>query len=445
MKYTVPTLTALALMGALPAFGASIADDLVIKPAAQLQLRAQLGAGGTGSNGDDYNIYAGAPALNDAARFSVRRARFGVSAKNSSGWDAMFQMRAGERADAGTGATSNQAATMYYAYVGKVIKTDSIEHRIHGGLDKPFNGEGSISSSTYMFPNDRAIANLIEYRGIGIGYTMKGDFFKFGFDIDNGGSWSNFSGKGLASPGTGAGTAGGISGPSAQGVTNSTETKAGLFYSARIEFSPGAEYMPIKKMETFGGAEGKHLVIGFDFQDDNKDLVNATAAAPARAVDQTTIIMGPDALLHMDGLTALIDYRLISIKQGVTGGTPANSTAADDVKGSAFGLQAGYAIPTDAGFAVEPAVRYHKVNLNKDLDEGGVTAAAASNYSNGEWQAGRISGSEIDIGVNFYWNGNANKTQLEYSTWTGEDSAAAVPNDNKPKVHVITIQHQVTF
>jgi hypothetical protein len=445
-------------MGAIPAFGASIADDLVIKPAAQLQLRAQLGAGGTANlanaAGDDsYNIYSGSIAENDALRFSLRRARFGVSAKNSTGWDAAFLVRAGERADAGTGASSSQPVQLYYANVGKAFKAEAIEHRVHFGLDKPFNGESTISSSTYLFPNDRAVANLIEYRGIGAGYTVKTDFLKFGFDLANGGSWSNFGASKAAGTiaATGGGTAGGLVNPTAQGVVNSTGSKAGLFYSARIEFAPGAEYMPTKKMETFAGAEGTHVVIGFDIQSDNKDVVGFTAFAPgvpAKTVDQTTQIMGPDALVHWNSLTGLIDYRLISVKQSVDGGVAASNTAADDVKGSAFGIQAGYAIPMDAGFALEPAVRFHKVDLNKDIDEG---TLQATSYANGEWQAGRISGNEFDIGLNFYWNGNANKTQIEYSNWSGEDAgpaaaSATIPaGADKVTVHVFTIQHQVTF
>lgn len=448
MKHTVPTLTALALMGAIPAFGASIADDLVIKPAAQLQLRAQIGAGGSGANGDDYNIYGGSTGLgtdteqNDTARFSLRRARFGVSAKNSTGWDALFQIRAGERADAGTGATSNQPVTLYYANIGKTFKEDTVEQRLHIGLDKAFNGESSISSSTYMFPNDRAIANLIEYRAIGVGYTIKNEFIKAGVDVMNGGGWSNFS-DAKAAPAATATVNGGF-GPASQGVNNSSETKPGLFFSGRIEFAPGAEYMPAKKMESFAGAEGTHVVIGFDIQDDNKNLVAAAGngGTAAKTIDQTTVILGPDVLVHWNSLSALIDYRVISVKQNVSAGATAAAPldAADDVKGSAFGIQAGYAIPLDAGFVIEPAIRFHKVDLNKDLDEGAVTI-----YKNGEWQAGQVSGSEFDIGLNFYWNGNANKTQIEYSSWKGEDSAAAAPNDSAPDAHVISIQQQVTF
>jgi hypothetical protein len=463
VKHTVPTLTALAAFAVIgtPAFGASFADDLVIKPAAQLQLRAQLGASGTGNDGNDNNIYNGVgggagDASNDVARFSIRRARFGVSAKNTTGWDAMFQIRAGERNDAGTvttvtsstttgignatlpsGPSSNQPVTLYYANIGKVIKTDSLEHRIHGGLDKPFNGESSISSTTYMFPTDRAVANLIEYRSVGIGYTMKHELFKFGFDIADGGNWSNFSAKGTDT-GTAAGSVGGIAAPSSQGNTVSSESKPGLFYSARIEFAPGAEYMPTKKMESFAGAEGTHLVIGFDIQNDNKDLTASAnnGAANATNTAQTTTIFGPDVVFHLDGLSAVADYRQVTVSQSLQGA----GTAADDVHGNVFDILAGYAIPTDSGLVVEPAIKYGKTDLNKDQDEG-----AISKYSNGEWKAGSVSGSEITLGLNLYWNGNANKTQFAYSMWKGEASAAAAPQDGTPKANVFTIQQQVTF
>jgi hypothetical protein len=440
VKYTVPTLTALALMGTIPAFGASIADDLTIKPKAQIQARAQLGANGSGTNGDEYNIYSGANGLNDAMRLSLRRARFGASAKNSTGWDAEFLVRAGERADAGstpgtTGTTPTVA--LYYAYIGKSFKTDVLEHRVALGLNKPFNGESSISSSTYMFPNDRAVANLIEYRGQEVGYTLKHDLFKFGFDIANGGNWSNFSNAAL---GDQNGNAGGILPPSSQGANTSVDTRPGTFFSGRIEFSPGADFMPTKKSESFAGAEGHHIVIGLDVQSDQKDQVATTNAAPSRSVRQTTTMYGPDALIHFNAISAIADYRLIQTKQMVDGGTPANNAAAGNVDGYAYDIRFGYAIPMESGLIVEPAIGYGLVNLNKNLDEGGV---AAHLYKQGEWQAGQVSGSQFELGVNLYWNGHANKTQIAYTKWTAEDNASV--NGESPDASVFTIQQQVTF
>jgi hypothetical protein len=421
-------------MGTIPAFGASIADDLSIKPKVQIQARAQLGANGSGTNGDEYNIYTGANGLNDVMRLSLRRARFGASAKNSTGWDAEFLVRAGERSDAGTGAGSAQTVNLYYGYIGKSFKTDALEHRVAIGLNKPFNGESSISSSTYMFPNDRAVANLIEFRGQEVGYTIKHELLKFGFDIANGGNWSNFSNVGL---GDDNGSAGGIYAPSPQGAKTSVDTRPGTFFSGRIEFSPGADFMPAKKSESFAGAEGHHIVIGLDVQSDQKDQVDTTAT---RSVRQTTTMYGPDALFHFNSISAIADYRLIQTKQSVDGGTPANSTAAGNVDGYAYDIRFGYALPLESGLIVEPAIGYGVVNLNKNLDEGGV---AAHLYKQGEWQAGQVSGSQFELGVNLYWNGHANKTQIAYTKWNAEENASV--NGDSPDASVFTIQQQVTF
>ena len=160
MKHLVPTLSAIAIMGMAPAFGASIADDLSIKPKAQIQLRAQFGASGTDTAGNDRNIFNGLSGDTEAARFSVRRARFGAEAKNSTGWMAVIQIRGGERTDAAGGAKS-RPMELYYANVAKTWKQDGFDIEVHGGLDKPFNNESSISSSAFLMPTDRPIAHLI--------------------------------------------------------------------------------------------------------------------------------------------------------------------------------------------------------------------------------------------------------------------------------------------
>ncbi len=433
MKYTVPTLTALALMGALPAFGASIADDLVIKPKAQLQLRAQFGAAGTNTAGQDVNIYNGAQGDTESARFSVRRARFGAEAKNSTGWSAVFQIRAGERADAGarstyvSGVTTTTTGTpitavttttttgdistnktrnaeLYYANVAKVFKSDGFDIDIHMGLDKPFNGESSISSSGYLFPMDRPIAHFIEYRDTGIGTkALIADSVRVGFDVQNGTT--------TISP-------------------DANSDAAGLFTSARIEFAPGKDFMPAKKMESWAGAEGHHLVIGFDYMNDAGKLQSVSAANDQKL---SVMTIGPDILYHFNGLTAMADLRMRTTKtENSVGATP------DDVKGQVWTIQAAYAIPMEMGFAIEPAIRFSKIDLNKDVDQEG-----GAPFNQGEYRTG-ASGKEFTFGVNAYWNGHANKTQLAYTSWTGEEGATAATGD-KGKAHVITLQHQVTF
>lgn len=405
MKHIAPTLTAIALMGAAPAFGASIADDLVIKPKAQIQVRAQFGDGASNTAGDDFNIYNGATGDSPSAKFSVRRARFGVEAKNSTGWFGVFQIRAGERVDSGSAATSKtRTAELYYANIGKMWKQDGFEIDVHGGLDKPFNGESSISSSAFLFPMDRPNAHWIENRDTGVGSKATiAEMVRVGVDVQNGSTIIN---------------------------QDADSEAGGLATSFRVELSPGKDFMPSKKLESFAGAEGHHLVVGFDYQSD-ADALTAVAAAPGN--DQTTsrTTIGPDILYHWNGLTALADLRMRTTEvENSVGASP------DDVKGQVWTIQAAYAIPLEAGFAIEPAVRFSQIDLNKDNEEEGPNP-----FNQGEYRAGQ-SGTEFTIGVNAYWNGHANKTQLAYTSWKGEDAAAGA---DAADAHVITLQQQVTF
>ena len=439
MKHLVPTLSAIAIMGMAPAFGASIADDLSIKPKAQIQLRAQFGASGTDTAGLDRNLFNGAQGDTEAARFSVRRARFGAEAKNNTGWFAVFQIRAGERADAGarstyvnknvvnapTGSTSTdvdpntagiqifqdntletgnnktRTAELYYANISKTWKQDGFDIEVHGGLDKPFNNESSISSSRYLLPMDRANAHFTEYRDVGIGAkSFIADVVRFGFDIQNGGT--------TLSPDT-------------------NSDAAGLFTSFRIEFAPGKDFMPDRKMESWAGAEGHHLLVGFDYQNDADRLTTVSASNDAKT---SVVTIGPDILYHFNGLSVLADLRMRTTEV-----ENSNNTSVDDVKGQVWTVQAGYAIPLEMGFAVEPAIRISEVDLNKDVDNEGPNP-----FNQGEYRAGQ-SGTEFTIGVNAYWNGHANKTQLAYTSWQGEEPDSGDKADAK----IITLQHQVTF
>ena len=434
MKHIAPTLTAIALMGAAPAFGASIADDLVIKPKAQIQVRAQFGAGASNTAGDDFNIYNGATGDTESVRFSIRRARFGAEAKNSTGWFGVFQIRAGERVDAGarstyiasvtptvvggavTGVTTTtgdyatnktRTAELYYANIGKTWKQDSFEVEVRGGLDKPFNGESSISSSNFLFPMDRPNAAWTEYRDTGIGAKVfVAEMVRVGFDVQNGTT--------TLSP-------------------DANSEAAGLFTSFRLELSPGKDFMPAKKTESFYGSEGHHLVLGFDYQNDDGRLTTVSGASAPAGNDATTSVstLGPDLLYHFNGLTALADLRMRTTKvENSVGASP------DDVKGQVWTIQAAYAVPLEAGFAIEPAARFSKIDLNKDNDEEGPNP-----FNQGEYRTGQ-SGTEFTIGINAYWNGHANKTQLAYTSWKGEDAAAGA---DAADAHVITLQQQVTF
>jgi len=403
MKSLAPSLAVLAVIGMVPAFGANIADDFKLKPSAIIQLREQLGASGKNAAGNDYNIYNGAAGGTEATRFSIRRARIGISAKDTTGWEGMIQIRAGEKDY--TGSTS-EAVTLYYAFIQKTWKSDGYEGTLIGGQYKPFNNESSISSSTNLFPQDRAGAYWTEKRNQGLGYMgTAAEMLRFGVDVQNGSRTGNTS------------------------AATSTEAN-GMFYSARVEFAPTKELMPKKKQESYAGAEGTSLLIGLDYQMDQKQLTQTTLTN-GYATDTSSF--GPDILVHMDGLSALAEYRMKTTKKSAV---DQNTASYDEVKGSMWNVQAGYAIPMDAGFVIEPAVRYGNSNVNKDTDEG-------TNPYRGEWDASSISGQEFGVGVNFYWNGTKNKTQIAYTDWTGEDSATA--GLDKPKAHVFTVQQQISF
>lgn len=398
MKYLVPSL--LILAGA-PVFGASIADDLVIKPKVQIQMRGQFGASGTSSTGADTSIYNGATGDTEKARFSVRRARFGAEATNSTGWTGVFQIRAGERTDAtANGGGTARTAELYYANAAKVFKVEGADIDVHGGLDKPFNQESSISSSTFLLPMDNPVMALVEMRAVGVGAkALIQDIVRVGFDVQNGNTTA---------------------------VQDTNTGAPGLFISGRAEFAPSKEMMPAKKMESWAGAPGTHLVIGIDVQSQNKRITGAGVDYTST----TTTTLGPDATFHFDGLSAMALYRMRTTKE-----ERGTSKAKDDQKGSMFSLQAGYAVPLENGLVLEPALRFSKIDLDKDIDGDNNTV-----FGQGEYLGGS-SGTEFSVGVNAYWNGHKNKTMLAFTSFTGESPTTG----DASKAKVITLQHQLLF
>ena len=445
MKHLTPTLAILAITGLAPAFGANFADDLTLKPKAVIQVRDQLGASGTDSAGNDYNIYNGANGGTDVSRISYRRARFGVEASNSTGWGGLFQVRAGERADAGAAPGTGQAVTLYYAYINKTWKTDQTTHTITGGLYKSLNNETLYSSSAFLFPQDRAVCGLLERRNPGIGYWGSAlSMINWGIDLQHGSKVGTVDGTYTSQDAT------------TKTYTGLSTESNGLAYSFRVDFAPTPEMMPKKRQESYCGGEGMHFVLGFDFQSDPNQITPANAAAPANTTNggkstKSSITMyGPDLLFHFNGLTVVADYRMRETKkEAIDANIPAaNDTSYDKVKGAIFDLQAGYAFSMEGGWALEPAIRYGKVDRDKDIDDGDVANANGSvntvgtPYSSGEWD-GKKSGSEWGIGLNFYWNGHANKTQLAFTSWTGEGCNST--SGSAPKAKIFTIQHQITF
>jgi hypothetical protein len=422
VKHPVRTLSALALVGAAaPAFAASIKDDalsLTIK--GNVQIRASLLNDASNTTGDDYDPLRGSNGSAEFARFEVRRARFGVTAKYGTGWVANLTMRA-EKNDQAVNAGGNEKDTpaanaasanqpngrpvqLYYANLAKVFTMDGgVKTTIKGGLDKAFNVESITSSSTFLFPTDSIVKEKVEQRGVGIAVLVESPFLNAGID------WQNNS-----------------SGPKDTEARNDVgnEDTNGYYFSGRIEFSPGADFMPAKRQESYCGKEGTHLVIGFDASIDTNNLSDNNNVA--NYLKTKTVIYGPDALVHWNGLTALVEYRWRTISQDTVTAAAA-STTAPDVKATIFNIQGAYAIPV-SDIYIEPAIGYAIYNGNKDV-------TALNNYGGGSDNG--TDGKTLNIGVNFYWDGHNSKTSIAYQNWK--------PESGEAEATIIRVQQQLNF
>lgn len=452
MKNLSPSLAALALAGiaATPSFGASIADDLTLKVKGVIQARATLGADATDNQGHSQDFYgtngvganpnpaASTGSESETVRFGIRRARLAFDATNSTGWFANTTIRA-EPIELSGGNNNGAGLAIYYAYIGKRFKGETIEHELKLGLDKPFNNEGSISSSNQLLGMQRPLAALIDFqREPGLSYRVAAPFLKAGVDVQNGTNITRNAGSTPPSP----------VGPNTNANSGNYDKKPTPFTSFRIEVSPGAEFMPTKKTESWAGQEGTQALLGFEWQNSG----NSYAVVNEQRKFQE---FGPDLLVHVNGLSFLAEYRWTKLDRDSTGASGLPGTEASSIDGQNWGLQAGYAIPLDNGLVIEPAIRYSLTNLDKSQDENsswGINSSRDNSMNNpanfltqtGLTNAGIAAGStnfgsgaQFDIGVNLYWNGHANKTQIGYMTWTAEAGSA--------DARAFYVQQQVTF
>ncbi len=405
--HLVKTLSTLALAGACAptAFALSIKDDtLAVNLKFQVQERVSLLNDASDPDGDDWDPLRAGQGEAEFARFELRRARLGFAAKWGD-WKGNFQIRA-ENNDRVGAATGGRAVQLYYANAGRSFKMGDIEHEVRFGLDKPFNTESSISSSQFMFPDERAVSLITEVRGVGIGYLLRAPFITFGFDIQN-----NLTGT--KDPQAFEDAAGGT-----ESETN------GMFYSARIEFAPGQGLMIPKRQESYCGKEGTGVLIGFDYQLDQRNLTDDTVATTYNVNDTTTF--GPDLLVHWNYLTFLAEYKWRKRKnESVIDAT--GVTTKTDFDGTIMDVQAGWSFIMADGTALEPAIRYEKQDLNKDVDS--VAAYSGSDFGG--------DGSAVDFGLSWYLNGHSNKIQLDLQLWKAEDGDA----DAK----IVRLQHQWAF
>lgn len=450
MKNLSPSLAALALAGiaATPSFGASIADDLSLKVKGVIQARATLGADATTNQGAGQDFYgtAGAggspnPAATSGSdsedvRFGIRRARLTLEAKNSTGWFANTTIRA-DSIELSGGNNNSQPLQIYYAYIGKTFVSETVEHQLKFGLDKPFHNQASISSSTQLFGVTRPVAPVIDFqREPGISYRVAAPFLKAGVDVQNGTNINR------------AATPPSPVGPNTNGNSGNYDETPSPFMSFRIEASPGAKYMPVKKLESWAGAEGTHALLGFEWQNSGNSYAVVNE-------ERNVTVMGPDLLLHHNGWSFLAEYRWNQLDRESTGASDLANTEASAIDGQNWGVQVGYALPLENGLVIEPAIRFSVTDLDDSIDENSswglngtrdnntgssanlLTQTGLTNAGIAGGSANLGSGSQFDIGVNLYWNGHANKTQIGYMMWTAEAGPA--------EASAFYVQQQVTF
>ena len=408
-------------------------DDLQVKIKGYIQGRATIGASAQDAAGNDQDYFlANASATSgsesEAARLAFRRVRLSAELKSASDWFGLIALRADNIGTSGQTSTGNAPIQLYQAYFGKTFKVGDFEHEVKFGLDKIYNNDSSISATAGLLAVDRPLATLLSsQREIGLGYFFRSPILRAGVEIQDN---ANLTRTTAAAPANG-----------------NYDQKAQLATSARIEFAPGAEYLPKRKQESYVGAFGTEVLFGLDFQNSGKSYA---VSNESRALT----ILGPDLLLHHDAFTFLAEYRISKLdREATSGAIPA--TQIDSLEGKHWNAQLGYVLPLDLAFKIEPAIRYSVIDWAKDIDENSAWGVNGARDNNVTTPTGLLSntnlntagatsgttnlgsGSEIDLGLNLYWNGHANKTQFAYTSWQAEDGDG--------RAHAFIAQHQVTF
>ncbi len=410
MRNLVTALSAITLLGA----SAHTINAATIKEEGgslsfktTLQLRAYGLNDAQDVNGNAWDPLRSTPGEAEFFRFDARRVRLGIKGAYGE-WQGDVVLR-GDKTDRTGDAVNGRPIQLYYAKIKRTFKLDNdLKTSIRLGLDKSFNNDSSYSSSNFVLPGDSVVGERDEERAYGIGWMLHGSFFNFGLDLHN-----NSTGiiDGDAHDGTG---------PDAQN---------GYFYNARFEFAPTSDLMISKKMQSFAGAAGTGVMIGINAQLDAGVISNGT---PANSYNQSDVLTwGPDLLIHVDGFTGGAEFRSrhTESETGVAGG---GVTDNPDVDGIFWDAWVAYAFPVSDIF-VEPVIRYSVIDNNSDID-------ATTPYNTGSVGGGLDNGgdgSQIDLGINLYFNGHATKLMINYQFWKAETGNA--------DAHIFRIQQQLEF
>jgi hypothetical protein len=436
VKHPVKTLAALAILGVVApsAHDVSIKDDVLsITPTVRIQTRAQIsdatsagktnlgGATTNGLEGEEYRVSGGVEnAVNDPIDFMLRRARLGLNFKYGANWKGQFTVMA-DNVD-NTGGNTNRALNIRYGWLERGFDLgDGMAAALKFGLDKAEqNPTDRLSSSRKLLPNDNASSGYLAPRGVGIGARFHHPIFMIAADLQNNTNAAKDTGGGIAAD------------------SNSPEEE-GFYYGIRAEFSFSPDWFIAKRADSFVGKEGHGLNIGLSYGVNadavlaDADLVTANPGTPpvGQRGKQSTSAYGLDVMLWMNGLSAFAEYRKGTLESERNDGVAIPNTApwlgGEEVDSEFITIQVGYAFPIGEEM-IEPAIRYQIIDNNTDVDE-------FANYGNNAESGG--SGTQIDLGVNYYLSGHDNKLSLALSLWEAEEGEGDAT--------IIRLQHQINF
>ncbi len=392
------TLLTLAALAAVPAaWSLDVTDaDLKLGLTMQLQLR------GEASLAEDNAGYKYSPAEGtsdpDSADFYVRRARIGFTGMYKEKFKFAAVLNA-DNTDKTSNADSGRGVKPHTLFVGTsfpCMLSDSIKHYIQFGLDDAaYNGSQNIfSSRELLMPSTRASGNLMKNRSVGVKWMITAPNVQAWIDVQN--------------------NSGDTSGDTTADAQKDGE---GLWYSARVHFSPDGDWKIAKATESFLGAEGKGFLVAVDGAINDTDAQTAGTPAVPNGTNITTTGYGIEVLGHFDKVTALAEFRA----QDQSG----NAAHKDAV---VYLIQAGYALPWN-DTVLEPAARISYIDLDKN-DNNETAAFGAADYG--------ASGTQLELGVNWYLNKHNNKIQAAWTNWDGEAAG-------KAKADIVRVQWQLAF
>lgn len=392
----------LALAAGAPLAALEVADDTVkLGLGLYMQVRAEV-IQAEDKDGKAFNATEGVAGQNDQADMYLRRFRPIFKGSYQDKW--LFSL--GLAADQWGRLGAAGLVTLDHGWLGTKYEAFGGKHQtIWGKQQTDFNSAGARTGAA-LFPTLRPTAAMVTVNALGLSHSAKFDSLAVNLIAT-----SNAGDDAVA-----------------------TTDGEGLFYAARVEWNGTGDFKNTKWQESYAGAEGKGITIAAELGANLNDRVAASGfTGAAGGID--TLVYGIEALLHMDALTALVEYRAVSRAITLDSGADA-----DDVDSTAFVVQAGYAFPLAGGTVLEVAGRFALVDLATDIDGDSANYGANSvGLTTMPDNAG--SGQIIDLGVNWYIKGHNNKMGLMVELWEGEENAAG----DSPSATAIRLQHQLTF